>query len=59
MSLSLLLPGTGSVTPEGTVIEAVLTNVPVAAALTIPVMVYVTETLAGKLRMVVLISPLP
>ena len=49
VSLSLLLLGSESVVPTGTVIEAVLTSEPVAVELTVPVTINVTELPTGKL----------
>ena len=49
VSVALLLPGVGSVTPPGVVTVAVLDNVPVAAAEIVHDAVYVTEPPTGKL----------
>ena len=43
MSLSLLLPGLGSVTPAGGATVAVLVRVPLAVGSTVPVSVMVTD----------------
>src|SRR5262245_6940773 len=58
VSVALLLPGVGSVTPAGAVIVAVLTRVPVTAGLTWTVKVKVTVALTGRLT-VVARAPLP
>ena len=58
MSVAELLPGVGSVTPAGAAIVAVLTRLPVADALIVPVTVNVTEPPTGRLT-VALMLPLP
>lgn len=49
VSVAELLPGVGSVTPPAVAAVAVLVNVPVAAAESVPVAVNVTEPPTGKL----------
>jgi len=58
VSVALLLPGTGSVTPPPTVAVAVLLRVPVAAGEMLQVAVYVAEPPAGRLA-VSLMLPKP
>jgi hypothetical protein len=58
VSVAELLAGVGSVTPPGTVTVAVLTRLPVADALTVPVRVYVTLPLTGRFT-VALMLPEP
>ncbi len=58
VSVSLLFPGVGSVTPPGAVIVAVLTSDPVADADTVPVAVKVAVPPTGRLTSA-LMSPLP
>ena len=57
VSVALLLPGVGSVTPLDTV--AVLTNDPVADALIVQVAVNVALPPLGRFTALVLIFPLP
>ena len=58
VSVPVLLPGTGSVVPGGGVTVALLSNVPVVPAGTVPVTLKVTWLPAGKLTRAS-ISPLP
>jgi hypothetical protein len=58
LSVALLLPGIGSVTPGGVPTVAVLVIVPSAAAATVAATVYVTLAPTGRLT-VSLIDPLP
>ena len=58
MSVELLLPGAGSVTPAGAVTVAVLASVPVAFDATLATTVYVTAPPTGK-SIVSLMLPLP
>ena len=58
VSLAELLPGVGSVVPAGTATVAVLTSMPVAAADSVAVSVYVTLAPAGRLTVSAML-PLP
>src|SRR5262245_17868895 len=58
VSLALLLPGVGSVTPAGGLTLAVLTRVPVAEGLTRTVNVNVTLALTGRSTVVARV-PIP
>lgn len=58
VSVAELFVVTGSVTPEGAAIEAVLASDPVAAALTVPVMVNVAVAPTGRFSGVE-IDPVP
>jgi hypothetical protein len=58
VSVAELLPGVGSVTPDGTAIAAVLTRVPVAVATTVAEIVNVADAPTGR-STVVLMLPLP
>ena len=58
VSVALLLPGVGSVVPDGTDTVAVLLSVPVADALTVALTVYVAVPLASRFT-VSLMLPLP
>jgi hypothetical protein len=49
VSVAELFPGVGSVTPAGTETVAVLARVPVAAALTVPLTVKVTDAAGARL----------
>src|SRR5438132_431421 len=58
VSVALLLPGVGSVTPAGAATEAVLVSDPVAAGSMFPVRVYVAVPPTGRWS-VVLMLPVP
>ena len=58
VSVALLLPGVGSVVPDGTATVAVLLSEPVADALTVALTVYVAVPLANRFT-VSLMLPLP
>src|SRR5689334_10123536 len=58
LSVALLLPGVGSVTPPGVVIVAVFDSVPVAAPEIVALAVKVTDPPAGRFT-VSLMLPLP
>ena len=58
VSVAVLFPGVGSVTPGGVVTFAVLTRLPVAAATTVPVSVKVALAPLARL-MPTLMLPLP
>src|SRR4051812_23255038 len=58
LSVALLFPGVGSVTPPGAVTVAVFDSVPVAAAEMVQLAVYVTLPPLGRLS-VALMLPLP
>src|SRR4051794_17152756 len=58
VSVALLLPGVGSAIASGATTSALLTSVPVAAALIVADAVYVTDPPAGRLT-VSLMFPLP
>lgn len=55
LSVALLLPGVGSVTPPAAATVAVLDNVPVAAPESVPVAVNVTEPPDGKLTVALML----
>lgn len=55
LSVALLLPGVGSFTPPAAATVAVLDNVPVAAAESVPVAVNVTEPPDGKLTVALML----
>ena len=59
VSVALLLPGVGSVTPTGAVIVAVLLSVPVALAEMFALTVKVNDPPDGRLMLLTLIFPDP